>query len=87
MARTDREDTGMEMANHCSQDKGGDMSPRAMRFWGDEMGDAWPPMLAARAMAIYMSASKGIGKSKVRQSFPEILEQRTGRVRKAPRSG
>ena len=73
MARTDRDDTGMEMANHWSQDKGGDMSPRAMRFWGDEMGDACPPMLAARAMAIYMSASKGYWQIKVKQTFPENL--------------
>lgn len=55
MAKTDREDTGMEMANHWSHDRGGVISPKAMRFCGDEMGDAWPPMLAASAMAIYLS--------------------------------
>ena len=52
MATTDAPDTGMEMANHSSHDNGGLMDPRAMRFCGEEMGEAWPPILDARAMAM-----------------------------------
>jgi hypothetical protein len=37
---TERDETGMEMANHSSHDKGGSMAPRAMRFCGEEMGEA-----------------------------------------------
>jgi hypothetical protein len=44
--------TGMEMANHCSHVIGGSMAPSAIRFCGDEMGEAWPPMLDAKAIAI-----------------------------------
>ena len=53
MATTETVATGREMANHCSHDKGGSMAARPMRFWGDEMGEACPPMLDARAIAIY----------------------------------
>jgi len=40
------------MANHCSHVIGGSMAPSAIRFCGDEMGEAWPPMLDAKAIAI-----------------------------------
>ena len=53
MLRTEVEETGMEIANHCSQDRGGLIEPSAIKFCGDEMGEACPPMLDARAMAIY----------------------------------
>jgi hypothetical protein len=52
MARIDRVATGRLMANHWSHDSGGFMDPRAMRFWGDEIGEACPPILDARAIAI-----------------------------------
>ena len=53
LTRTMEQDaTGREMANHCSQSRAGSMAWRAMRFWGEEMGEACPPMLEARAMAI-----------------------------------
>jgi len=53
MATTETVATGSEMANHCSHDKGGSMAARPIRFCGDEMGEACPPMLDAKAMAIY----------------------------------
>ena len=44
--------TGMEIANHSSQDKGGFIDPKAIKFWGDEIGEARPPIFDARAIAI-----------------------------------
>ena len=40
MAIMDTEATGNAMANHCSQDSGGSIEPSAIRFWGDEIGEA-----------------------------------------------
>jgi hypothetical protein len=53
MARIERVATGMEIANHANHDRGGFIAPRAIKFWGDEIGEANPPMLDARAIAIY----------------------------------
>jgi hypothetical protein len=51
MAMMDTEATGSEMANHCAQERGVSIIPRAIRFCGEEIGEAWPPMLDARAIA------------------------------------
>lgn len=50
MKKMEVEATGMDTANQPSQEMGGFMYSRAMRFCGDEMGDAIPPMLDARAI-------------------------------------
>jgi hypothetical protein len=52
MASMDSVATGIEIANHSNQDRGGFIDPRAIRFWGEEIGEASPPMLDARAIAI-----------------------------------
>lgn len=44
---------GREMANHDNQDRGGFIDPSAIRFCGEEIGEACPPMLEASAIAIY----------------------------------
>lgn len=44
--------TGSETANHCNQSNLGSIFWMAMRFWGEDMGEACPPMLAAKAIAI-----------------------------------
>ena len=41
----------MATANHEAQSIWGSMACMAMRFCGEEMGEDWPPMFAARAMA------------------------------------
>jgi hypothetical protein len=56
MATTLVEATGSEMANQLSQEMGGSIAPRAIKFCGEEMGEAWPPILDASAIAIYTSA-------------------------------
>jgi hypothetical protein len=43
-------ETGRETANHCSQSMGFFMADRAMRFCGELIGEAWPPMFAASAI-------------------------------------
>jgi len=48
----DEVDTGIEMANHDAHEIGGSIEPSAIKFCGEEIGEAWPPMLEARAMAI-----------------------------------
>ena len=40
MAKTEVVATGIEMANQASHEMGGSIEPRAIKFWGDEMGDA-----------------------------------------------
>jgi len=35
------------------------MASRAIRFWGEEMGELWPPILAANAIAIYKNQTTG----------------------------
>ena len=52
MRTIEMDDTGIETANHLDQSSLGSISASAIRFCGEEMGDAWPPMFAARAMAI-----------------------------------
>ena len=44
-------DTGKATANHPSQSIGGSISARAIKFCGEEMGELWPPIFAARAIA------------------------------------
>ena len=41
---------GTATINHCAHDGGGDMFWMAMMFCGDEMGDAMPPKLEAKAI-------------------------------------
>ena len=48
--RIERMQTGRATKNHWPQPGSGDMFCRAMMFWGEAMGEAAPPMLAARAM-------------------------------------
>lgn len=54
---------GSATKNQTPQPGAGDMFCRAMRFWGEAIGDAAPPMLEARAMprrsALIMSESVG----------------------------
>jgi len=55
--------TGSATKNHTPQEGSGCMFCSAMRFWGEAMGDAAPPMLEERAMpmrsALVMSESAG----------------------------
>lgn len=44
-------DTGRETANHPSQSTGGSISASAIKFCGEEIGELWPPIFAARAIA------------------------------------
>ena len=44
-------DTGKATANHLSQSMGGSISLRAIKFCGEEIGELWPPIFAARAIA------------------------------------
>lgn len=46
-------DTGSATANHFPQSSWGSISWRAIRFWGEEMGELWPPMFAANAIPSY----------------------------------
>lgn len=50
MQTTEVNETGIETLNQPIQEMGGFMYSSAMRFCGDEMGEAIPPMLEARAM-------------------------------------
>jgi hypothetical protein len=54
MRRRERKDTGRLTANQDAQSKRGFMASRAMRFWGEEMGELCPPMLAASAIASWL---------------------------------
>lgn len=58
--------TGMEIANHSSQDKGGFIDPKAIKFWGDEIGEARPPIFDARAIAIYYQPCSIISRLTIR---------------------
>jgi len=40
MAMIEEVETGMEMANQEAQEMGGSMAPSAIRFWGEEIGEA-----------------------------------------------
>lgn len=42
--------TGRAMKNQTPQPGSGSMTWSAIRFWGDAIGEAAPPMLAARAI-------------------------------------
>lgn len=44
-------DTGSATANQLAQSSLGSIAARAIRFCGDDIGELWPPMLAAKAMA------------------------------------
>lgn len=44
-------ETGSAIMNQRPQSSGGSIACSAIRFWGDEIGDDWPPMLAASAIA------------------------------------
>ena len=61
--RMDMIQTGRAMKNHLPQSSGGDMFWRAMRFWGDAMGEAAPPMFEDSAMprrsALVIEESEG----------------------------
>lgn len=52
MAMIDTVATGSDIANHCSQESGTSMLPSAIRFCGEDIGEAWPPIFAAKAIAI-----------------------------------
>ena len=39
MRKMDKAETGRETANHLNQLKGGSIASRAIRFWGEEMGE------------------------------------------------
>jgi len=51
MSTIEMAETGIATANQEAQSRGGSMACRAMRFCGEDMGEDWPPMFAARAMA------------------------------------
>ena len=51
MRMMDTADTGSETANHRAQSNFGSMSCKAIKFCGEDMGELWPPMLAASAIA------------------------------------
>ena len=52
MITMDMADTGRATANQLAQSNGGSMACSAIRFCGEEIGELWPPMLAANAMDI-----------------------------------
>jgi hypothetical protein len=51
MSNIEMAETGKATTNHLAQSSGGSIAWRAMRFCGEDMGELWPPILAARAMA------------------------------------
>ena len=50
MSKMETMQTGRATKNQIPHDGCGRMFCRAMMFWGEAMGEAAPPMLAARAM-------------------------------------
>ena len=50
MMRSMKRQSGRETANQLPQEGAGVMYETVMMFWGDEMGEAIPPTLAARAI-------------------------------------
>lgn len=71
MRKMDIAETGSATANHFPQSRGGSMCCRAIRFWGDDIGELWPPTFAARAMANYMHIQFG---SSSRSSEPTMRQ-------------
>lgn len=67
MKKIDAEATGMETANHPSQEIGGFIYSRAIKFWGDEIGEAIPPMLDAKAIPRMSDFEKGDFAGRVRR--------------------
>lgn len=63
MSKIEMRQTGSAMKNHTPHDGSGAIFWRAIRFCGEAMGDAAPPMLDARAIprssALVMSESPG----------------------------
>jgi len=71
-------ETGSATANHCPQDTGGSMYFMVMRFCGEEMGELWPPMLAANAIArIRHGAKEDLG-GRVRRMGRISVKQSVG---------
>ena len=55
MRMMEMKETGRATPNHDPHPIGDSISPIAIRFWGEEIGELWPPILAARAMASWLS--------------------------------
>jgi hypothetical protein len=51
MSTVDIPETGRATKNQRPQSSGGSIACKAIKFWGDEIGDDCPPMLAASAIA------------------------------------
>src|SRR6266702_1568514 len=51
MSTIEMPETGSATKNQRPQSSGGSIACSAIRFWGDEIGDDCPPMLAASAIA------------------------------------
>lgn len=71
MSTMDITDTGIETANHLPQSRGGSISPMAIKFWGEEIGDVWPPILAASAIASYSNISNTRGTTLMDEAYDE----------------
>lgn len=70
-------ETGSAIMNQRPQSSGGSIACSAIRFWGDEIGDDWPPMLAASAIA--SCVARGGGSRLERQKAgKEVLTTRQG---------
>ena len=67
MKKIEVEATGIEPANQPNQEIGGFMYSRAMRFWGEEIGEAIPPMFEARAIPRMSDFEKGDLAGRVRR--------------------
>ena len=59
--------TGRATKNQIPQPGGGDMFCRAMRFCGEAMGEAAPPMLEAWAMPRRRARDMGVSEGRLRR--------------------
>lgn len=67
MMTTQMSDTGIETANQPNHEIGGFMYSSAMRFCGDEIGEAIPPMFDARAIPRMRAFANGESRGRVRR--------------------
>jgi hypothetical protein len=81
-------ETGIATKNQRPQSSGGCIACKAIKFWGDEIGDACPPMLAARAIASCKTGGIGLGNQTIERGDGGLTTRQGpkgafgGRVRK-----
>lgn len=76
MQRMEMIETGSATANQRAQSNLGSIASRAIKFCGEEIGELWPPMFAASAMA---SWGTNPGSGSVTKQAGRGTHDRTGR--------